>query len=140
MSPNIRTVEKEIKAMGLTWGEAEMVALDRISVRQRVEASCFTRSLEQEEEDVWKFEQLGQWNLLINSVNFRGLLGLPGYPIRPHPINRINPISIKKKLPLTKNMSIKPNKKKYVTPLDGFTIWYHELFYWFENSNFSGKI
>ena len=24
-----RTVEKEIKAMGLTWGEAEMVALDR---------------------------------------------------------------------------------------------------------------
>ena len=25
-----KTVEKEIKAMGLTWGEAEMAALDRI--------------------------------------------------------------------------------------------------------------
>ena len=28
-----RTVEKEIKAMGLTWGEAEMAALDRIGWR-----------------------------------------------------------------------------------------------------------
>ena len=39
-----RTVEKEIKAMGLTWGEAEMAALDRIGWRQRVEASCSARS------------------------------------------------------------------------------------------------
>ena len=36
-----RTVEKEIKAIGLTWGEAEMVALD---LRQRVEASCSARN------------------------------------------------------------------------------------------------
>ena len=33
-----RTVEKDIKTMGLTCGEAEMVALDRICWRQRVEA------------------------------------------------------------------------------------------------------
>ena len=26
----LRTVEKEIKAMGLTWGETEMAVLDRI--------------------------------------------------------------------------------------------------------------
>ena len=32
-----RTVEKEIKAMGLTWGETEMAALDRIDWRQRAE-------------------------------------------------------------------------------------------------------
>ena len=38
------TVEKEIKAMGLTWGETEMVALDRIGWKQRVEASCSARS------------------------------------------------------------------------------------------------
>ena len=37
------TVEKEIKAMDLTLGEDEMVALDRISWRQRVEVSCSTR-------------------------------------------------------------------------------------------------
>ena len=30
-----RTVEKEIKAMGLTWGAVEMAALDRIGWRQR---------------------------------------------------------------------------------------------------------
>ena len=35
-----RTAEKEIKAMGLTWDEAEMAALDRIGWRQRVEVSC----------------------------------------------------------------------------------------------------
>ena len=35
----LKTVEKEIKAMGLTWGEAAMVALDIIGWRQRVEAS-----------------------------------------------------------------------------------------------------
>ena len=31
-----RTVEKEIKVMGLTWGEAEKAALDTIGWRQRV--------------------------------------------------------------------------------------------------------
>ena len=31
-----RTVEKEIKAIGLTWGEAEMAVLDKICWRQRV--------------------------------------------------------------------------------------------------------
>ena len=46
-----RTVEKEIKTIDLTWGEKEMVALDRICWRQRVAASCSTRSLEQEEEE-----------------------------------------------------------------------------------------
>ena len=40
-----RTVEKEIKAMGLTWIEAEMVALDRIGWMQKVEASCESESL-----------------------------------------------------------------------------------------------
>ena len=35
-----RTAEKEIKAMGLTWGETEMIALDRIGWRQRVEYTC----------------------------------------------------------------------------------------------------
>ena len=35
----LRTFEKEIKAMALKWREAEMVALDRIGWRQRVEAS-----------------------------------------------------------------------------------------------------
>ena len=39
-----RTVEKEIKAMGLTRGEEKMVSLDRIGWRQRVEASCPVRS------------------------------------------------------------------------------------------------
>ena len=38
------SVEKEIKAMGLTWVEAEMVALVRIGGRQRVKASCYARS------------------------------------------------------------------------------------------------
>ena len=31
------TVEKEIKVIDLTWGEAEMAALDRSDWRQRVE-------------------------------------------------------------------------------------------------------
>ena len=39
-----KTFEKEIKAMSLTWGEAEMLALDRIGWRQRVQASCSMRS------------------------------------------------------------------------------------------------
>ena len=41
-----RTVEKEIKAMGLTWDEAEMAALDRIGWRQRVgpHAPCRAKS------------------------------------------------------------------------------------------------
>ena len=39
-----QTVEKEIKAIGLTWGEAEMVALDIIGWSQRVETSCSARS------------------------------------------------------------------------------------------------
>ena len=47
-------VEKEIKAMGLTWGEAEMVALVRIDWRQRMEASCSSGSLEQEEDFIIK--------------------------------------------------------------------------------------
>ena len=37
-------VEKEIKAMGLTWGIAEIAALNRIGWRQRVEVSCSVRS------------------------------------------------------------------------------------------------
>ena len=36
--------------MSLTWREAEMVAMDRIGWRQRVETSCSARSLKQEEE------------------------------------------------------------------------------------------
>ena len=39
-----RTVKKEIKAMGLTCCEAEMVALDRIGLRKRMKASCSARS------------------------------------------------------------------------------------------------
>ena len=39
-----RIVEKAIKAMGLTWSEAEMAPLDRIGWRQRVDASCSVRS------------------------------------------------------------------------------------------------
>jgi hypothetical protein len=39
-----RTIEKEIKAMGLTWGEAEVAALDRIDWRRRAEDSCSVRS------------------------------------------------------------------------------------------------
>ena len=42
---------KEIKAIGLTWGEAVMAALDRIGWIQRVEASCSVRGQEQEEEE-----------------------------------------------------------------------------------------
>ena len=45
-----RTVEKEIKAMSLTWGEAGMTAQDRIGWRQRVKASCSMPSSEKEEE------------------------------------------------------------------------------------------
>ena len=39
-----KTVEKEIKAIDLTWCEAEIAALDRNDWRQRAEASCSTRS------------------------------------------------------------------------------------------------
>jgi len=39
-----RAVEKELKTMKLTWGEAEAAAKDRIDWRQRVEASCSARS------------------------------------------------------------------------------------------------
>ncbi len=34
----------EIKAMGLSWGEVEVAALDRIGWGRRVEASCSVRS------------------------------------------------------------------------------------------------
>ena len=45
--------------MGLTWGEAEMVALDRIGCGQRLEASCHVPSWEQvEEEDYGIFKIL----------------------------------------------------------------------------------
>ncbi len=35
-----RTVEKELKTMGLTWGEAEVAAKDRVEWRKRVDALC----------------------------------------------------------------------------------------------------
>ena len=47
-----RTVEKDIKKTGLTVGDAEMDALDKIGWRQRVEASYSARSKEQEEEGI----------------------------------------------------------------------------------------
>ena len=37
--------------MGITWGEAEMVALDRIGWMQRVQASCSAGIKEKEEEE-----------------------------------------------------------------------------------------
>ena len=46
-----RTGEKDIKAMGLKWAEAEMAALNKIGWRKRVEASCSVWSQEQEEEE-----------------------------------------------------------------------------------------
>ena len=53
--------------MGHRKGEAKMAALDRIGWRQRAEASCSVRSLEQEEEE--KFFILKLIAPLFNNSN-----------------------------------------------------------------------
>ena len=52
-----RTVEKKIKAMDLTWGEAEITALDRIGWRQRVgpHAPCGAKS-KKKRKKLYKFK------------------------------------------------------------------------------------